>query len=221
MTGTTCHAISFTSFRCLLSLIRNIGIRLPNALELYNLNANVLLVEYQGYGDSSPGVSPSEAGIKSDCVEALKFIISHPSVNPSKLFIFGRSLGGAVGFHVAEYAENNDIPLAGLIVENTFVSIDDMVDELLPFLSPIKRLLLKNHYDSSKIAPRLKIPILYLAGDADEIVPYSQMKELYESSCMSSKRATMHVVEGGMHNDTWLRGGKAYWSGIRDFLYAS
>jgi hypothetical protein len=196
----------------------NIGIRLPNALELYNLNANVLLVEYRGYGDSSPGVDPSEAGIKSDSTKALEFILNHPSINPQRVFIFGRSLGGAVGFHVAQHAQENGIPLAGLIVENTFVSIDRMVDALLPFLSPVKSLLLKNRYDSSKIASQLKLPILYLAGEEDEIVPHSQMMELYQSSLQSNKHATMHVVKGGMHNDSWLRGGKAYWNAIRDFM---
>jgi len=195
---------------------RNIGIRLPNAAELYNLNANVLLVEYRGYGDSSFGVKPSETGIKSDSEAVLRFIATHPKVNPSKLFIFGRSLGGAVGFHVAQHAEKNNIPLAGLMIENTFVSIDRMVDVLLPFLSPVKGLLLRNHYDSSKIVSHLKVPILYLAGDADEIVPHSQMVELYERSRESGAR--MHVVKGGMHNDTWLQGGKAYWNAIREFL---
>lgn len=196
---------------------RNIGIRLPNAAEMYNLRANVFLVEYRGYGDSSPGFKPSEAGIKSDSEAALRFIAKHPNINPSKLFIFGRSLGGAIGVHVAQYAEQNDIPLAGLMIENTFCSVDRMVDVLLPFLSPVKGLLLRNHYDSTKLVPQLKLPILFLAGDADEIVPPSQMMELYKSS-KSSKNATMHVVRGGMHNDTWLQGGKAYWKAIRDFM---
>ena len=192
--------------------------RLPNALELYKLNANVFLVEYRGYGDSSPGVRPSEAGIKSDCEGALRFISNHAHVNPCRVFIFGRSLGGAVGFHVAQCAEENKIPIAGLIVENVFVSIDCMVDVLLPFLVPVKGFLLQNHYDSSKIAPRLKVPILYLAGDADEIVPHSQMMQLYSMSCKTSEHASIHVVRGGMHNDTWLKGGKAYWNAIREFL---
>jgi fermentation-respiration switch protein FrsA (DUF1100 family) len=188
-------------------------------LELYNLKANVFLVEYRGYGESSPAqVKPSEAGIKGDCEAALRFISRHPSVNPSRLYIFGRSLGGAVGFHVAQYAERNKIPLAGLIIENTFVSIDRMVDVLLPFLSPVKGLLLKNHYDSSKIVSQLKVPILYLAGDADEIVPHSQVLELYESSIKSSSSATLHIIKGGMHNDSWVVGGKAYWNAIRDFM---
>lgn len=179
----------------------------------------MFLVEYRGYGESSPAqVKPSEAGIKRDCEAALRFISTHPSVNPSRLYIFGRSLGGAVGFHVAQYAERSKIPLAGLIIENTFVSIDRMVDVLLPFLSPVKGLLLKNHYDSSKIVSQLKVPILYLAGDVDEIVPHSQVLELYESSIKSSSSATLHIIKGGMHNDSWVVGGKAYWNAIRDFM---
>ena len=44
----------------------NIGLRLPNALQMRQyLNVNVLLVEYRGYGDSD-SVAPNEKGLKLD-----------------------------------------------------------------------------------------------------------------------------------------------------------
>lgn len=72
----------------------NIGLRIPNALHmLQHLNANVLMVEYRGYGDSD-SVKPNEKGLKLDAQAALKFISKHPKVDSSKIFLFGRSLGG-------------------------------------------------------------------------------------------------------------------------------
>mmetsp|Transcript_61624 Transcript_61624/g.182087 ORF Transcript_61624/g.182087 Transcript_61624/m.182087 type:complete len:454 (-) Transcript_61624:17-1378(-) len=197
----------------------NIGIRLPNAQQMYELlNANVLLVEYRGYGDSDD-VKPNERGLKLDAESALRFAFSHPSIDSSRIFIFGRSLGGAIGFHAAQYAEENGLgPLAGLIVENTFVSVDRMVDVLLPFLSPLKGFFLRMHYDCGKIAPTISVPILYLAGDADEIVPFEHMTELFVKSKKSSVLPKMHVVEGGTHNETWLQGGRNYWKQIQSFM---
>jgi len=197
----------------------NIGIRLPNAVELYELGANVLQVEYRGYGESTPqNIKPTEKGIKADAEAVLDFVSDHPSIDHSRIFMFGRSLGGAVAFHVADYAEQNNLPLAGIIVENTFESIAHMVDILFPFLSPLKGMLLRNKWDSTNLAAKLKIPILYIAGNNDEIVPYAHMRNLYAKSSKSSSMHRFHRVEGGTHNETWLQGGHAYWKAIESFL---
>lgn len=197
----------------------NIGVRVPNAVELYKLEANVLQVEYRGYGESTPElIKPTERGIKSDAEAVLQFISNHPKIDSSRIFLFGRSLGGAVAFHVADYAKKNNVPLAGIIVENTFESIGHMVDVLLPFLSPFKNVLLRNKWDSTNLAEHLNTPILYIAGDNDEIVPYSQMRDLYAKSSKASIMPRFHRVEGGTHNETWLQGGIAYWNAIKTFL---
>ena len=108
----------------------NIGLRLPNCSQMYKfLSANILMVEYRGFGDSDD-VKPSEAGLKRDSEAALRFISRHSQIDPFKLFIFGRSLGGAVGFHLAQYAEQQNIKVGGLIVENTFQSISAMVSKI-------------------------------------------------------------------------------------------
>ncbi|KAL7550919.1 hypothetical protein ACHAWF_014124 [Thalassiosira exigua] len=197
----------------------HIGIRVPNAVKMYHeLNANVLLVEYRGYGESTPlHVKPTESGIKSDCQAVLDFALQHPKIDSSRLFLFGRSLGGAVAFHIADYAQRNHLPLAGVIVENTFESIGHMVDVLLPFLSPFKGILLRHNWDSTALAGKLKVPILYIVGDSDEIVPPAQMDALYAKS---SRSILLHCfsVKGGTHNETWLQGGQPYWKAIKKFL---
>ena len=196
----------------------NIGLRLPNAIQMFNyLKANVFMVEYRGYGDSDD-TNPTERGLKLDSEAALRFIRSHDLIDSNNIFVFGRSLGGAVAFHLARYAEQSGIPLAGIIVENTFLSISKMVDQLMPFLTPIKPLVLTLDWNSGSIAPHIQMPVLYLAGGQDELVPPSHMQALYKTSARISRCAKMHVVENGTHNDTWLQGGKAYWEAIRIFL---
>lgn len=200
----------------------NIGIRLPNAKQMYDLlDSNVLMVEYRGYGDSLGSARPTEAGLKLDGQAAVQFIQNHPKVDSSKIFLFGRSLGGAVAFHVARTWQKSSSPnLAGIMVENTFCSIDEMADILFPFLAPVKGPLLKMHWNSKDIARSLDIPILYLAGEEDEIVPHSQMKELYQISSSASRLARFYAIPTGTHNDTWIQGGRLYWSVILEFVRA-
>ena len=113
-----------------------------------------------------------------------------------------------MAFHVAEYAERKSLPLAGMMVENTFLSISHMVDQLMPFLTPLKPLVLKIGWNNYKIAPKLKTPILYLAGDSDELVPHNQMLELFELSKKSSTfdedgQGSVAVWSSRRHGRTW------------------
>lgn len=201
-----------------LSGIRNIGLRIPNAVHMYNqLQANVLLVEYRGYGNSDDAI-PSEKGLKRDAEGALQFITSHDQIDSNRIFLFGRSLGGAVAFHLAQFADSHSIPLAGIIVENTFLSISHMVDHLMPVVAPFKALILRIGWNSYEIAPTLKTPILYLAGAADQLVPHSHMLDLHMASSKASTCARIYVVKDGTHNETWLQGGREYWEAILNFM---
>jgi len=196
----------------------NIGLRLPNAHQMYkSLNANILMVEYRGYGDSD-SVKPSENGLKLDAEAALNFISSHPKVDPQRIFCFGRSLGGAVTFHLAKYAEQQQKPMAGIILENTFLSISKMVDQLMPLIAPLKWIVLRMDWANDRIAPHVKIPVLYLAGDSDELVPHNHMTKLFEYSLKASGYTKMHIIRGGTHNDSWVVGGAEYFEKFRTFL---
>lgn len=195
----------------------NIGLRLPNALQMLQyLDAHVLLVEYRGYGDSDDA-QINEAGLKLDAEAALKFIHTHPQVDPTQVFIFGRSLGGSVAFHLALFAERNNLPIAGVIVENTFLSISAMVDTLMPYVAPFKALILRIGWNSGQIVPHLTSPVLYLAGAKDELVPHDHMVTLYKTT-KSSRLLKMHIIENGTHNESWLQGGTEYWTQIKEFM---
>ena len=176
------------------------------------------MVEYRGYGESD-SAKINEAGLKLDAEAAFDFIQSHPQNNTDRIFLFGRSLGGAVVFHLAHSIQMNQKKLAGVIVENTFLSISKMVDSVMPFLSPVKRFVLAINWDSERLVPMIKCPVLYLAGDRDEIVPHYHMKELFELSGKASKYSTIHIVRGGTHNESWLQGGKKYYEAMSDFMY--
>ena len=203
----------------------NMGFRLPNAIQmLQKLDVNVLMVEYRGYGRSD-NVPPNESGLKLDGQAALRYAQNHPGIDPANIFLFGRSLGGAVTFATAQYAQNNSNgkgsnnihPLKGIIVENTFTSIPDMVDHLMPLVAKFKSIILAIRWNSRAIVPTLSYPVLYLAGSRDEIVPHSQMLQLHELTTRSALNR-LHVINRGMHNDSYIRGGEMYWDSFKSFL---
>uniref|UniRef100_K3XBT1 AB hydrolase-1 domain-containing protein n=1 Tax=Globisporangium ultimum (strain ATCC 200006 / CBS 805.95 / DAOM BR144) TaxID=431595 RepID=K3XBT1_GLOUD len=191
----------------------NIGYRLPNAVHLYRkVGANVLLVDYRGFGHSEG--EPSEQGLKMDAEAALDAMYTRSDIDKSSIVVFGRSLGGAVSVYLAEKAPSK---IAAVILENTFLSISSMVDSLMPFLSYFKPIVLRIDWNSEKAMPKLTHPILFVAGMQDELVPHHHMKTLHKLA-IASKRAVWLPVANGTHNDTWLRGGDRYFEALRAFL---
>mmetsp|Transcript_40315 Transcript_40315/g.46252 ORF Transcript_40315/g.46252 Transcript_40315/m.46252 type:complete len:100 (-) Transcript_40315:337-636(-) len=79
----------------------NIGDSLINLNEMYkSFKCNLVVVGYRGYGHSKG--SPSEKGLKEDAEAILDWTLQSEHVNPKKIFLFGRSLGGAVAISLCE-----------------------------------------------------------------------------------------------------------------------
>ncbi|CDJ46659.1 hypothetical protein, conserved [Eimeria brunetti] len=75
------------------------GFRLEHAKTLYGIGANILLVDYRGFGRSEG--SPTEEGVYLDADAALDFILDNKVVNNKDIFVLGHSLGGAVAVDLA------------------------------------------------------------------------------------------------------------------------
>eukprot|EP00871_Galdieria_phlegrea_P001398 jgi/Galph1/2259/GphlegSOOS_G950.1 len=190
----------------------NISHRLSDVQHFYSkVGCNVFMVSYRGYGDSEG--RPSEKGIKLDAHAAFRFARSCEMIDPRQLFLFGRSIGGAVVIALAHRFQKE---IRGIVVENTFTSIDDMIDHVLPVLQWFK-FLNRNKWNSATLVPSLTVPILFLSGLRDELVPPRLMRQLYESAT-SSKYHQLVTFADGTHNDTWFRGGSAYYDAISSFV---
>ncbi len=215
----SCHRIPLFS----LKLFTDIGNRLVNTRQLYAyLKANILLVEYRGYGNSA-GV-PSEHGFKLDARAALEFIRTRPDLDPKRIFVFGRSLGGAVTLWLA-----NEYPdyICAAIVENTFTSIQDMAITLLKrvvdpkwFEKPLRLFLavfMTSHWRSIDVVPTIRVPLMFISGLSDELVPPAQMTELYQAVAPDVYKF-IHTVPGGEHNTTFYQGGELYYDVFSRFI---
>jgi len=147
----------------------NIGHRLPVAKVLANdVHCTTLMLEYRGYGLSTG--TPNEKGIVIDAQTGLDYIRQREDLKGNSIVVYGQSLGGAVSIDlVAKNKGSGDI--RGLILENTFLSIAKMIPNVIPvarYLTP----LCHEYWNSEGMIPQITdIPVLFLSGLQDEIVP--------------------------------------------------
>ncbi|KAL8452561.1 hypothetical protein Emag_002236 [Eimeria magna] len=193
----------------------NIGFRLPNLELMFRLvGVNILIISYRGYGYSEG--SPTEEGVYMDAEAALDFILENSTVNNKEIFAFGRSIGGAVAI---ECARRRGQELKGIVVENTFTSLLDMLYVVFPFLTPLRllvRLVQRMYMKNDEKVRSLTLPFLFISGRQDELVPPSHMDRLF-SACAARVKLREDVEEGG-HNDTWEAGGESYYKKMRQFI---
>nr|CAG4646432.1 EOG090X09ZU [Macrothrix elegans] len=181
----------------------NIGHRLHNALGLFrHLHVNIFLVEYRGYGLSDG--KPSESGLYKDAQAALNFLYGREDVNHKLIYVFGRSLGGAVAIDLASKASNAG-KIACLIIENSFTSIPEMALHLMPWkgMKYIPLWLHKNKFQSKQKISAVECPVVFVSGSADQLVPPAMMLDLY-TRCGSERKFLLQILRGD-HNGTWTK----------------
>jgi len=200
----------------------NIGFRLINARQLHELTGcNVLLVDYRGYGNSDG--DPTERGLNLDAQACLDYLRSRSDIDKTKIFVYGSSLGGAVGLTLAYH---NQDKIRGIILENTFTSIIDMVVVIAERMQLRRGQLLirwflwfylTSHWPNAELIRRLRVPVLFMSGLQDELIPPEHMRSLYDTASASSYRQ-LHTVPTGTHNDTFVKGGHLFYEVFSGFV---
>ncbi|CAI2375430.1 unnamed protein product [Moneuplotes crassus] len=176
----------------------NMGNRIINIKYFYyHCKVNTLIIDYRGYGTSKG--SPNERGLKQDAEAALNWCLKSDDVDNKKIFIFGRSLGGAVAIDLCHRRQED---IAGIILENTFCSIRDMTPVILPVMSKLVNFLIPDSWPSIKNIDRITTPIFFISGRKDSLIPPKQMDRLYNAA-VRSKKKYFFEVKNGEHNDTW------------------
>ncbi|MEL6580919.1 MAG: alpha/beta fold hydrolase [Cyanobacteria bacterium J06621_12] len=143
----------------------------------HQLGVSVLLIDYRGYGKSSP-VFPNETRVYEDAEAAWQYLIQEQQVEPQRIFVYGHSLGGAIAIDLA----TKHPEMAGLITEGTFTSIERIAG-LMPGIKlfPLG-LLVTQRFDSITKIESLKTPILILHGTADEVIPLFMSDQLFAAA---------------------------------------
>ena len=175
------------------------------ALFHHRLGVNQFIFDYRGYGRSQG--RPTEQGTYRDARAALEYLRARPDVEGDRIVYFGRSLGSAIAVELA----SSQPPLAMVLV-SPFASVGDMARLTIPFL-PVQWLV-RDRYDSLASIGRVERPLLIIHGDRDDTVPVTQGRKLFEAA---NSPKQFRLLVGAGHNDTYYRGGTAYWDAISEF----
>eukprot|EP00762_Andalucia_godoyi_P003317 ANDGO_06694.mRNA.1 Protein bem46 len=155
----------------------NVAHRIDLLKNLHKLNVNLFVPSYRGYGLSSG--SPSESGLKLDAQAIMKYVMER-ELQHAQFILFGHSLGGAVAAYATSLHPER---VSLLVLENTFTNIPDMLDEFYPkwTLYRYLKFALKSIWDTRSIVKDQRmqgVPMLFISGEFDEIVPPKMMKML-------------------------------------------
>ncbi len=183
----------------------NIGHRLDPIGVFHRLGLNILIFDYRGYGASTG--RPDEAGTYEDALAAWSYLTQKLHIPPSKIVLFGESLGGSIAAWLAVRH-----PPAALMIYASFTSAPDMAQQLYPIFPA--RLLTRYRYDTRSSLAKLTCPVLIMHSPEDEIIPFSHGQVLY-TAAHEPKR--LLELRGG-HNDALLVSRDLYARGVTEFL---
>ncbi|MEE2777698.1 MAG: alpha/beta hydrolase [Acidobacteriota bacterium] len=178
----------------------NISHRLGALGDLRRMKVSVLAFDYRGYGRSEG--EPSEDGVYRDARAAWDHLTGPLGVEPSKVLLFGHSLGGAVAIETALHRQ-----IAGLVVQSSFTHIRDMVRVLYP-RTPL-HLMARNQFRSLDKVASIDVPKLFIHGSDDPTIPMRLGRRLYEAA--AEPKDWFEIPRAG-HNDVYRHGGfRYYW----------
>ena len=183
----------------------NISHRLDSIEIFQELDLDVLIIDYRGYGQSSG--KASEQGTYLDAQTAWDYLVNKRGIAPGKIVIFGRSLGGAVASWLAARTK-----AGAVILESCFTSGPDMADRLYPFL-PV-RLITRLKYPVKEYVKHVSSPLLIIHSQQDEIIPFDMGQSIF-AAAMEPKEI---LVLSGDHNGGFLLNRNQYLAAIGKFL---
>jgi uncharacterized protein len=164
----------------------------------------VYMMAYRGYAGSTG--YPTEANNVADARLAYGALVQE-GVPADSIILYGESLGTHLATRVA--AERASI---GLILEAPYTSVLDIALTDYPFL-PV-RLLLSDRYETDKVLPQVKVPLLIIHGKEDGIIPVSMAQKLAK---LANEPKRLVIFPEGDHSDLYVDGNNAL-PVVRDWI---
>ena len=173
--------------------------------DLRALGLSVFAPEYRGFA-GLPG-PPTEQSVNADAREAFEYLTRTMHVSPSRVVIYGWSLGSAIAVDLAANVDE-----AAVILEGAPASLVGIGSRRYP-LFPI-RLVMRNPFESILKVERVTSPKLFLHSPEDDIVPYEEGRRLYDAAPQPKRFVD---VRGG-HIDANEVDKAVFFGAIRTFL---
>jgi len=177
---------------------------LPEVLRpLTHMGLAVLVVEYPGYGRSEG--RPSQKSIGHTFTVAYDMLAARKDVDPHRIVLFGRSVGGGAACLLAAQR-----PSAALILQSSFTSVRSFASRYL-----VPDLLVRDPFDNLSVVRNYKNPVLIIHGTHDEIIPFAHGVAL-DKAAQYGKIISYQCGHNDLPPDQSI-----YWFDIQQFLEAS
>jgi pimeloyl-ACP methyl ester carboxylesterase len=183
----------------------NASHRLPDAVALWSLNANVLLLDYRGYGLSEG--TPSESGVYRDAEAALSYLMEDLGFSIEEIVIFGRSIGSAVAVHIAQEKSLNGLILISPLTSGRDVARSQGLHWALPIIG--------DPFNSLAKIRNVSAPVMVIHGERDEILPVEMGEALHHEA---RDRRGFFVIPKAGHNNLIERAPDSFFGHIRNFF---
>jgi len=181
---------------------------------LRETGANLLLVDYRGYGTSSP-VQPDGRTTREDALASFHYLEHERHVPAKRIVIFGWSIGSGVATQLAVDAPD----AGGLILLSPITSVPDVANnETWMFryaLRPAQWLRHENDFANKEKIGTVHMPVLIVVGCEDTLAPPWMAKALY---ARANEPKYLRILEGTGHNDAMQPGEGALLRDLQDFL---
>jgi fermentation-respiration switch protein FrsA (DUF1100 family) len=183
----------------------NLSYHLFHMEQLAELNVNLFIFDYRGYGQSSG--KTTEQGTYLDAQAAWDYLIKQRGTKPQDIIIYGHSMGGGVASYLASKVQNS-----ALILESTFSTLEKLVQDSYKLI--LAKYLLRVKYDSQKNLTNYHGRVLIIHSINDETIPFKHAKALYDAANMPKKLVKLH----GPHNECIDYNRTKYLKEIQNFL---
>lgn len=163
-----------------------------------------LFINYRGFGLSEG--EPSERVLLEDAGLIYDYASARPDVDSSNIVVLGRSLGTYFSIALAKTRQ-----LRGAILATPFDSFAALGTARYPWL-PVG-LILNGRYDAAAIAPKIKVPALFVIAEHDDVTPAARGAAL--ASAWGGPQRTV-TIAGARHYGIERR--DEFWTAVVEFL---
>ena len=133
------------------------------------MNINFLIIAWRGFSGNNG--NPSEKGLYIDGESAINWL-QNKGIEEENIIIYGESLGTGIATQISQNKN-----FAGLVLETPFTSMVEAAKNFYPYI-PVG-LILKDKYKNDEKIKNIKIPVLIMHGEADQIVPFWMGKKIF------------------------------------------
>jgi len=167
--------------------------------EFHSMGFSAFGYDYRGYGTSEG--HPSETAVYRDIDGAYDYLRNEQKTPPDRIILYGFSLGGAVAADLASRR-----PVAGLILESTFVSAFRVITRVpMPY----------DQFNTLGKLGRISCPVLVMHGRADSVIGFWHGEKLFENA---NEPKQFLWIDSADHGDISIVATGRYENAIKSFV---